>query len=84
MGRHRQKHSAEAGGVLSVIYDPEAGLSVRSSDWGIIKGDKPITIDQIKKAARYWLPLHAVGRNLIQSHAGTAGRRSWWPMAWCA
>ena len=42
------------------------------SDWGVVKGDKPITPDQIKKAARYWLPVHAAGYNWIQSNVDCA------------
>lgn len=49
-----------------------ANRDVQSSDWGIIKGDKPVTVDQIKKAARYWLPVHAVGYNWIQSNTDSA------------
>lgn len=37
-------------------------------DWGITKGDKPLTPDDVKKAARYWYPVHAVGYNWLQSN----------------
>ncbi len=37
-------------------------------DWGVTKGDKPLTPDDVKKASRYWYPVHAVGYNWIQSN----------------
>ncbi len=37
-------------------------------DWGITQGDKPLTPDDVKKAARYWYPVHAVGYNWLQSN----------------
>jgi pimeloyl-ACP methyl ester carboxylesterase len=37
-------------------------------DWGIVKGDKSLTADDVKKAARYWLPVHAVGYNWLESN----------------
>jgi hypothetical protein len=39
-----------------------------ATDWGVVKGDKSLTADDVKKAARYWLPVHAVGYNWIQSN----------------
>lgn len=45
------------------------GTATRSaSDWGVVKGDKQMTVDDVKKAARYWLPVHAVGYNWTQSN----------------
>jgi hypothetical protein len=35
--------------------------------WGITRGDKAVTKEHVKKAARYWLPVHAVGYNWIKS-----------------
>ncbi|MBK1616652.1 hypothetical protein CKO44_24740 [Rubrivivax gelatinosus] len=47
----------------------DRGAATRiASDWGVVKGDKPITADDVTKAARYWLPVHAVGYNWTQSN----------------
>jgi hypothetical protein len=40
--------------------------------WGITKGHKALTKDDVKKAARYWLPVHAVGYNWLQSNRDSA------------
>jgi pimeloyl-ACP methyl ester carboxylesterase len=40
--------------------------------WGIVRGDKPLTQDQVKKASGFWLPVHAVGYNWIQSNTDSA------------
>ncbi|MFC3148030.1 esterase/lipase family protein [Piscinibacterium candidicorallinum] len=37
-------------------------------DWDITKGDKPLSEQDLKKAAEYWLPVHAVGYNWIRSN----------------
>lgn len=37
-------------------------------NWGITKGDKRLTAEDVKKAARYWYPVHAVGYNWLQSN----------------
>lgn len=42
------------------------------SQWGILKGAKPVTADDVKKAARYWFPVHAVGYNWTQSNKESA------------
>jgi hypothetical protein len=39
------------------------------SDWGEITGDAPLSEEQLKKAARYWYPVHAVGYNWLKSNA---------------
>jgi hypothetical protein len=44
----------------------------KASDWGIVKGDKALTQDQVKKASTFWLPVHAVGYNWIQSNTDSA------------
>ncbi len=51
-----------------------SGRAVRTEQagWGIVRGDKQITADDVKKAARYWLPVHAVGYNWTQSNADSA------------
>jgi hypothetical protein len=47
-------------------------LNRQPGNWGIIRGDKPLTEDAVKKAARYWLPVHAIGYNWTQSNADSA------------
>ena len=49
---------------------PNGRASTRNEavDWGITKGDKTLTEDDVKKAARYWYPVHAVGYNWLQSN----------------
>jgi PGAP1-like protein len=42
-------------------------------NWGELKGDKPLTVAELKKAARYWYPVWAVGYNWIRSN-GEAGK----------
>jgi hypothetical protein len=46
--------------------------------WGELKGDKPLTEEELKKAARYWYPVWAVGYNWVRSN-GEAGKYiTWW------
>jgi hypothetical protein len=46
--------------------------------WGTLKGDKALTPDELRKAARYWYPVWAVGYNWIRSN-GEAGKYvAWW------
>lgn len=47
-------------------------LNRRLGNWGIIRGDKPLTDAAVKKAASYWLPVHAIGYNWTQSNADSA------------
>lgn len=42
------------------------------SYWSIIKGAAALTEEDVKKAARYWYPVHAVGYNWTQSNADSA------------
>ncbi len=42
--------------------------------WGIQRGDKPVTRDHVKKAARYWLPVHAIGYNWLESNRVNAAK----------
>ena len=37
-------------------------------NWGVTQGDKPLTPADVKKSARYWYPVHAVGYNWLQSN----------------
>jgi pimeloyl-ACP methyl ester carboxylesterase len=40
--------------------------------WGITHGHKALTQDNVKKAARYWLPVHAIGYNWLESNRDSA------------
>ena len=42
-------------------------------NWGELKGDKPLTEAELKKAANHWYPVWAVGYNWIRSN-GEAGK----------
>lgn len=55
-----------------VTLTGRSNRQVQASDWGIVKGDKPLTSDDVKKAARYWLPVYAVGYNWLKSNADGA------------
>lgn len=50
----------------------ETILNRRPGNWGIVRGDKPLKEGDVKKAARYWLPVHAIGYNWTQSNADSA------------
>jgi hypothetical protein len=47
-------------------------LNRQPGNWRIIRGDKPLTEESVKKAASYWLPVHAIGYNWTQSNADSA------------
>lgn len=47
-------------------------LNRQPGNWGVIRGDQPLAEDAVKKAARYWLPVHAIGYNWTQSNADSA------------
>jgi hypothetical protein len=47
-------------------------LARSGGGWGIARGDKPLSAEDVRKAARYWLPVHAVGYNWLQSNRDSA------------
>lgn len=51
-----------------LIPSGRSGVLSESVDWGVTKGDKALTPDDVKKAARYWYPVHAAGYNWLQSN----------------
>jgi hypothetical protein len=61
-------------GDLNYFWDTDmiAGSEGGAKKWSIIKGVKALTEDDVKKAARYWFPVHAVGYNWIQSNEESA------------
>lgn len=61
-------------GELNYFWDTDmiAGSQGGAKKWSIIKGVKALTEDDVKKAARYWFPVHAVGYNWIQSNTDSA------------
>jgi pimeloyl-ACP methyl ester carboxylesterase len=54
------------------IRSGRGAVKTEDTGWGIVRGDKRISADDVKKAARYWLPVHAVGYNWTQSNADSA------------
>lgn len=61
--------------ILQRQHVTVAGRGVRTtqaSEWGVIKRDRTLKPDDIKKAARFWLPVHAAGYNWTQSNSESA------------
>jgi pimeloyl-ACP methyl ester carboxylesterase len=49
-----------------------SGSQAADKRWSVIKGAKALAEEDVKKAARYWYPVHAVGYNWIQSNKDSA------------